>query len=84
MTNIEQLQSSIAQVTDFKESVVWTDLTLLLTERIDLMRDMLETELDVEKIRVIQGQIKAYREMLDLPTIVIQAIEIQNEELKQN
>lgn len=84
MTGVEQLLSSIDQVKDFKESAVWTDLSLLLTERIDLMRDVLEGELDIEKIRVIQGQIKSYREMLDLPTVLAEAIKIQNEELQQN
>lgn len=75
----QELISTIPLIEEFRQSAIWVDILVLLTERIELVRDSLEAELNVEAIRVKQGELQALRSILSLPDTLTQAVEIQTE-----
>lgn len=59
----------ITREADFKhffQSSMWKDMKGFLQRELEKARDQLETEVDVDKIRILQGQCKANRDLLDI------------------
>ena len=68
----EEVISTFHEISDFMNSPVWADMRSFLDEKIEGMRDLLESPAyDIEDIRFTQGLISALRDMRELPELLI-------------
>lgn len=81
----EPFKSSEKQVERFLEDVTWNDLKLFIHDRIDILRERLETEDNINTIRMLQGSIVELKQVLIMPALMIEHIqaEEQNRKIEQ-
>ena len=73
------LKSSLKNFEDFKESIMWSDLHKILTDRLKVVRDALEQEENMDQIRMLQGASDQLRYMLSLPDQIIEELSNKGE-----
>ncbi len=86
----EEYQASRVHLKDFMQGFVWHDFKLILTEWIEQQRITLETagkgfhadgsNVTLNDVAFIQGEIVRMRLMLDLPQTLIDNMETEEEE----
>jgi hypothetical protein len=74
----EPFKSSPNQVERFLEDVTWNDLKMFIHDRIDILRERLETEDNINTIRMLQGSIVELKQVLIMPALMIEHIETEN------
>lgn len=74
-----ELKSSPNEVKNVLETHVWDDIEQLIEERLERLTDSLIRAEEEKKIRRIQGEIQGWRAVKDLPDILIQYLQQQNE-----
>lgn len=62
------LRSSGGDFDRFMNSTIWFDMQQLVKDRVELLQNEFISTKDVDQIRNIQGQMKAWKEMLGLPS----------------
>ena len=80
MPEIRQaLYASLSQYVEFRDSVVWLDITNEVNAWLEDVRNQLENVSDVEELRRFQGIAEACRYFLQLPEQIINTLEVQGE-----
>lgn len=73
------LQSTVSNLEDFKESVVWQDMSTYIKDSVEVLHVLLEKATTIEQVKFIQGQLDNCRLMLDWPDRTIQELETQTQ-----
>lgn len=77
MPEIRQaLYASLSQYHEFRDSLVWLDITNEVTAWLEDVRNQLEQVSGVEELRRFQGIAEACRYFLQLPEQIINSLEI--------
>ena len=80
MPEIHQaLYASLSQYHEFRDSVVWLDITNEVTAWLEDVRNQLENVEDTEDLRRFQGIAEACRYFLQLPEQIINSLEVRGE-----
>lgn len=80
MPEIRQaLYASLSQYAEFRDSVVWLDITNEVSAWLEDVRNQLENVSDVEELRRFQGIAEACRYFLQLPEQIINSLEVRSE-----
>lgn len=72
--------SSIQQVKDFEQGAVWKDIVAFTTIQMIGLRDQLSTAREHNDIIHIQGELYRCSLFLDLPKMLIQAMEMKGKD----
>lgn len=73
-------KSSLNQVERFTEDIVWQDIKDLIIDNIEYLREKLEIESDIHKIRLMQGGIMELKRMINAPVHLYEDIERRMED----
>lgn len=73
------LSSSAKEITSFTESLVWKDMEDFMKDRLQFVRDDLEDAPSHEVVISLQAEARTIRAFLELPNILLQELEKQNE-----
>lgn len=71
------LRSSGPDFDRFINSTIWHDISNLVKDRQELLQQEFITATDMDSIRNIQGQMKAWKEVLGIPTYLKQHAHIE-------
>lgn len=74
----EPLKSSVNEIRNLEETLVWDDIETLVNNRIEMLQLALERADEMPNIRRIQGELQAWRHFLDMPQTLINYREAQN------
>lgn len=81
----DPLQSSLNDVKNFEETVIWNDIETLCDERIEILREKLTNATDLDTIRRLQERIKAWEAFSLMPEMLKNFITgFQNEPSQTN
>lgn len=72
--NFDEEEPLVARASDyssFLNGLVWMDLTRLLNERLAAIHADLTEAKDIEDIRLLQGEAKSVKTMLDYPVFLL-------------
>lgn len=61
------LRSSGPDFDRFLNSAIWYDMQSLIKDRLELLQNQFVAATDMDEIRRIQGEMKAWKEMLGMP-----------------
>ena len=75
----QALYASLSQYHEFRDSVVWLDITNEVTAWLEDVRNQLENVEDTEELRRFQGIAEACRYFLQLPEQIINSLEVRGE-----
>lgn len=78
----EPFNSTPSQVERFLEDMVWNDLKVFILDRINILRERLEQEDDINQIRLIQGSIAELKHVLLMPGLMIEHIQTEEHNRK--
>lgn len=80
-----KIHSRIPEVNNFKSGLLWRDFKNVIRELIENGRDKLEHgDIDMPEMWAIRGQLEVLRDMFALPDFVIDKIEEQAKEFKDD
>ena len=78
----KEYRSSANAFQDFIESYIWKDIVYELTTWLEDSRNILESPdkaPDLETVKMVQGRIRAIREMMQMPFVIMDNIKIDSE-----
>lgn len=78
------LKSSLNDFLEFKYSSCWLDIKDFLEGRIEIIRKKLERAENMEEVRGYQESLNQVRDLLDLPELFIEELEIEKEQKEQD
>ena len=90
MESERKLNITISEINELTSTHVWKSLEMVLHDLLDGIRDRLEAENDMNMITgyaqvcELRGQAKALRLCLDLPSLLIDDIKLQQSKEKEN
>lgn len=80
MPDIRQaLYGSLSQYSEFRDSVIWLDITNEVTAWLEDVRNQLEQVENTEELRRFQGIAEACRYFLQLPEQIMNSLEVRGE-----
>ena len=75
------MQSRLEDLKHFKGTQIWSDIQGVIGDIVESARGDLETEVDMDMVKRLQGEIIAYRRMMSIVDVMIYELE---EERKQS
>jgi hypothetical protein len=78
----KEYRSSVSAFQDFVESSVWQDILHELDVWLEDSRNILESDEkapDIETVKLVQGRVRAIREVKQMPYVIIENIKQDNE-----
>lgn len=82
-SDVRELRCSIDQLVNFIDGVVWADMKDIINMHIGEAQNAMEIVQELDKLRELQGMIKAYRMVVDLPERMHTLKEVEDEEREE-
>lgn len=79
-----ELNANLRQWKEFKDHPCWKDLQQWALDRIDLLREEIDSELDITVLRIKQGAIQNCKDILNVPDNIILELTMKEEQGDQN
>lgn len=76
----EPLKASPRDFEHFKDSLVWADIEMVISDRIDILVDRLISRDEDREIAKLQAEIKALKDLLGLPDYLIECARFEQEQ----
>lgn len=76
------MRSSELGIREFKSTSGWLDIRDIVSDRIESIRNLLETTVDIDDIKFQQGRIQELRLFLDFPDIIEEELKDKKEKRK--
>lgn len=68
------MRSTEIGIRDFKSSSGWLDIKDIVEERIESVRDILESEANADTLHFHQGRVQELKLFLDFPEIILEEL----------